>query len=118
MDNQIIIFNVLNRMKMMRKKVFKGHMVSAASPHGFSVREIRVFSVPAPRSPSLTGGICDVACGGGLQQGQISTQKCLDRQSYICILRSSQFTLVGQRGMQMEQDEMSRDCHVTVLSEI
>ncbi len=27
MDNQIIIFNVLNRMKMMRKKVFKGHMV-------------------------------------------------------------------------------------------
>lgn len=28
MDNQIIIFNVLNRFKMMRKKVFKGHMVA------------------------------------------------------------------------------------------
>jgi len=28
LDNQVVIFNVLNRMKMMRKKVFKGHMVA------------------------------------------------------------------------------------------
>ena len=28
MDNQVVIFNVLSRFKMMRKKVFKGHMVS------------------------------------------------------------------------------------------
>ena len=28
MDNQIVIFNVLNRFKFMRKKVFKGHMVA------------------------------------------------------------------------------------------
>ncbi|XP_067945704.1 pre-mRNA-processing factor 17-like [Watersipora subatra] len=28
MDNQVVIFNVLNRMKMMRKKIFKGHMVA------------------------------------------------------------------------------------------
>jgi len=28
MNNQIIIFNVLNRFKYMRKKVFKGHMVA------------------------------------------------------------------------------------------
>ncbi|XP_064629751.1 pre-mRNA-processing factor 17-like [Lineus longissimus] len=28
MDNQIVIFNVLNRFKFMRKKTFKGHMVA------------------------------------------------------------------------------------------
>ena len=28
MDNKIVIFNVLNRMKYMRKKIFKGHMVA------------------------------------------------------------------------------------------
>lgn len=28
MDNKIIIFNVLNRFKYMRKKTFTGHMVS------------------------------------------------------------------------------------------
>ena len=28
MDNQIVIFNALNRFKFMRKKVFKGHMVA------------------------------------------------------------------------------------------
>ena len=28
MDNQICIFNVLNRMKQMKKKIFKGHIVA------------------------------------------------------------------------------------------
>ncbi|XP_023931757.1 pre-mRNA-processing factor 17-like [Lingula anatina] len=28
MDNKVVIFNVLNRFKYMRKKVFKGHMVA------------------------------------------------------------------------------------------
>lgn len=27
MDNQIVIFNAINRFKFMRKKTFKGHMV-------------------------------------------------------------------------------------------
>ncbi|ELU00239.1 hypothetical protein CAPTEDRAFT_169920 [Capitella teleta] len=31
MDNQIVVFNVLNRMKYMRKKIFRGHMVAGYS---------------------------------------------------------------------------------------
>ncbi|ESO06288.1 hypothetical protein HELRODRAFT_94015 [Helobdella robusta] len=31
MDNQIVIFNAINRFKFMRKKVFKGHMVAGYS---------------------------------------------------------------------------------------
>ena len=39
MDNQIVIFNVLNRFKYMRKKVFKGHMVSMLKPIYHSIKK-------------------------------------------------------------------------------
>ena len=44
MDNQIMIFGVLNRFRQNRKKAFKGHMVSRRSVyHDFAFNSPKVY---------------------------------------------------------------------------